>query len=177
MSDKHYESVVEYDIDDVSKVMAHIRSATRNDAADWLRLRQALWPEGSGSSHAIEIEQYFAGKLRMTLEVLLAFDEDETAIGFAELSIRPYAEDCVTDHVAYLEGWYVEPAARRLGVGRALVIAAEQWARSRGCTEFGSDAVIDNEISAAAHRALGFDETTQIRCFRKRLDDPGNTPR
>ena len=92
--------------------------------------------------------------------------ESET---FAELSIRNYAEDCVTDRVGYLEGWYVEPGARRKGVGRALVEAAERWARAQGCLEFGSDALIDNEISAAAHRALGFEETAQIRCFLKTL--------
>jgi aminoglycoside 6'-N-acetyltransferase I len=155
--------------------MGHIRSATQRDAADWLRLRRALWPEEGPSSHADEIEQYFDGKAHMPLEVLLAFDEGGRAIGFAELSIRPYAEDCLTDNVAYLEGWYVEPEVRRHGVGRELLIAAEQWARGRGCTEFGSDAVIDNQVSAAAHLALGFEETTQIRCFRKRLDDGRKT--
>ncbi|MGH8639285.1 MAG: GNAT family N-acetyltransferase, partial [Burkholderiales bacterium] len=85
------------------------------------------------------------------------------------------AEDCVTDRVAYLEGWYVEPHARRLGIGRALVAAAEDWARAQECTEFGSDAVLENEASAAAHRALGFVETVQIRCFRKFLG-PGEDP-
>ena len=62
----------------------------------------------------------------------------------------------------------VEPAARR-GVGRALVDAAEAWRRSQACVEFGSDAVLSNEASAAAHRALSFVETAQIRCFLKPL--------
>jgi aminoglycoside 6'-N-acetyltransferase I len=149
--------------------MIHVRPATRADAAVWLRMRQALWPEGEPGSHAAEIEQYFAGTLHMPLEVLLAIDDDGTPIGFAELSIRNYAEECTTDRVAYLEGWWVAPEQRRRGVGGALVAAAEQWARAQGCTEFGSDAVLDNEVSAAAHRALGFEETVQIRCFRKVL--------
>ena len=145
-----------------------IRSATPREEADWLRMRHALWPEGSGD-HVAEIERYFAGQLKEPLEVLLAFDDRGNAIGFAELSIRAYAEDCVTDRVAYLEGWYVDPSSRRAGVGRALVQAAEQWARAQGCTEFGSDALIDNDISLAAHLALGFEETVQLRCFRKAL--------
>jgi len=136
-------------------------------------MRNALWPDHAAEWHAGEIAQYFAGALRMPLEVLLAVDDSGTAIGFAELSIRAYAEDCLTDRVAYLEGWYVVPDARRRGVGRALVEAAEAWARAQGCTEFGSDAVIDNEASAMAHRALGFVETVQIRCFRKALANPG----
>ena len=131
-------------------------------------MRDALWP-GAPDAHADEIAQFFAGKLWMPLAVLIAEHEDGTLLGFAELSIRTYAEDCVTDRVAYLEGWYVRPEARRQGVGRALIDAAEQWARAQGCTEFGSDALIDNEISAAAHRALGFTETVQIRGFRKQL--------
>ena len=132
-------------------------------------MREALWPEGESSGHASEIEQFFAGALKMPLEVLLAVDERGRPVGFAELSIRNYAEDCVTDRVAYLEGWYVDAEWRRRGVGKALVAAAEAWARAQGCTEFGSDALLENETSAAAHRALGFEETVRIRCFRKEL--------
>jgi aminoglycoside 6'-N-acetyltransferase I len=132
-------------------------------------MRNALWPEGGLSGHATEIAQFFAGALKMPLEVLLAVDEAGKAIGFAELSIRSYAEECVTDRVAYLEGWYVDAEWRRRGVGKALIEAAESWARAQGCTEFGSDALLENETSAAAHRALGFEETVQIRCFRKEL--------
>jgi aminoglycoside 6'-N-acetyltransferase I len=71
--------------------------------------------------------------------------------------------------VAYLEGWFVVPEARRRGVGRALIAAAEQWGRSEGCREFASDAEPDNEISAAAHSALGFSDVGLVRCFRKDL--------
>jgi aminoglycoside 6'-N-acetyltransferase I len=149
--------------------MTDVRPATAADKQAWLRMRRALWPEDDGDSHEREIDEFFAGTLKMPLEVLLAFDERGDAIGFAELSIRSYAEDCVTDRVAYLEGWYVLPEARRQGVGRALIVDAESWAKSQGCTEFGSDALLDNHASAAAHRAVGFTETVQIRCFRKTL--------
>jgi aminoglycoside 6'-N-acetyltransferase I len=134
-------------------------------------MRCALWPASSETEHREEIDKFFAGQLREPLASLLALTASGDAVGFAELSIRSYAEDCVTDRVAYLEGWYVVPEARRQGVGAALVRAAEQWARSQGCTEFASDAVIDNDVSAAAHRALGFQETVQLRCFRKELKD------
>jgi len=90
-------------------------------------------------------------------------------VGFAELSRRPYAEGCETSPVGFLEGWYVAPARRRQGIGRALVQAAEVWARGRGCREFASDALAENGLSAAAHRALGFEEVEVIRCFRKDL--------
>ena len=148
--------------------MSAIRPARPEDSAAWLRMRHALWPEGSEQEHATEIAAFFAGKARMPLAVLLAFDQGG-AVGFVELSIRSVAESCETDRVAYLEGWYVEPAARRRGVGRALVAAAEDWGRAQGCTEFGSDTQISNTDSAAAHAALGFTEVEQLRCFKKRL--------
>lgn len=130
-------------------------------------MREALWPDVT-SSHALEVQDYFAGRLAMPLVVLLALD-DTGPLGFAELSIRPYAEGCDTDRVAFLEGWYVETRARRRGVGAALIAAAEDWARARGCREFGSDALAANDVSARAHRALGFEEVETIRCFRKTL--------
>jgi len=147
---------------------ARVRPVTPADTRDWLRMRDALWPDGSGS-HAGEIARFFAGELHEPLAVLLAIDEDDRAIGFVELNIRSYAEDCDTNRVAYLEGWYVEAGARRHGVGRALVAAAEEWGRAQGCTEFGSDAELANDVSAAAHAALGFEETVQLRCFKKML--------
>ena len=148
--------------------MTSVRPVTRQDPAAWLAMRTALWPDDETHSHAQEIENFFAGRLRMPLQVLVAV-ADAAVVGFVELSIRAYAEGCTTDRVAFLEGWYVVPGFRRQGVGRALVEAAESWGRSQGCSEFGSDAVLDNDVSAAAHDALGFEEVVQIRCFRKDL--------
>jgi aminoglycoside 6'-N-acetyltransferase I len=147
-----------------------IRHVTKSDSAVWLELRRALWPEYGGSSHAREVAHFFEGELKMPLAVLLAEQQGGQVVGFAELNIRPYAEGCSTDRVGYLEGWFVVADARRRGVGRALVAAAEEWARSQGCTEFASDALANNEISADAHRALGFEEVEVIRCFRKTLN-------
>jgi aminoglycoside 6'-N-acetyltransferase I len=143
-----------------------IRAVKRDDRGSWLHMRDALWPS-SADEHAREIDRYFAAEVREPLEVLIAIDGE--AIGFVELSIRPYAEGCQTDRVAFVEGWYVDPDARGTGVGAALIRAAEDWARSQGCTEIASDTEADNVSSAAAHRALGFEETVVVRCFRKSL--------
>ena len=140
----------------------------QGDAEAWLAMRNALWPEHSEKYHPSEIAKFLAGKLKMPLAVLLA-EEHSEILGFVELAIRPYAEGCDTDRVGFLEGWYVVPEARRRGIGRALVAAAENWARAQGCTEFASNALADNELSAIAHHALGFEEVEAIRCFRKDL--------
>ncbi|MEK7729139.1 MAG: aminoglycoside 6'-N-acetyltransferase [candidate division KSB1 bacterium] len=139
-----------------------------NDAVAWERMRQALWPS-STSEHAAEIAAFFSERENAAVEALIALDDAGKPLGFVELSIRNYAEGCSTKRVAYLEGWYVEPHARRQGVGAALVKAAEAWGRNQRCSEFASDTEWHNEISATVHRALGFVETDRIICFKKDL--------
>ena len=121
------------------------------------------------AQHQEDIDRYFGGDRREPAEVLLALTANAAPAGFAELSIRNIVDGCLTDRVAYLEGWYVVPDLRRRGIGRALVHAAEQWATRRGCTEFGSDSEIDNDVSHAAHLRAGFQETGRVRTFRKEL--------
>lgn len=153
--------------------MITIRAIREDDAADWLRMRCLLWPDGSTREHRDEIATFFAGTFpRGPWSVLLAEranNGESDAVGFAEVSIRTYAEGCTSHRIGYLEGWFVDDAHRARGVGRALVAAAEQWARDRDCVEFASDTEPDNEASCAAHRALGFTDAGLVRCFHKKL--------
>lgn len=147
-----------------------IRPAIPADAEGWGALRTALWPEGSAEDHAVDIARYFwSGDDDVAC---LMADGPHGLVGFAELSVRTYAEGCVTDRIGYLEGWYVTPAWQRRGIGRALVAAGEAWARGRGCREFASDTTLDNATSQAAHGALGFREVERVVCYCKVLDAP-----
>ena len=119
--------------------------------------------------HHTDVDRYLSGEARDPLAALIARDETGHPVGFAELSIRAYAEGCTTDNVAFLEGWFVVPDARGHAVGRALIAACEQWARAQGCSEFASDAQPDNHVSIAAHLALGFNDEGLVRCFSKKL--------
>ena len=147
--------------------MWRIRPVTQADAESWLEMRCALWPDDP-DGHRNAIARFWVGDRREPAEVLIAVD-DSAAIGMAELSIRNIVDGCSTGNVGYLEGWYVVPARRRHGVGRALLATAFEWARRQGCTEFGSDASVDDSISLTAHRALGFEETSRACTFRKSL--------
>jgi aminoglycoside 6'-N-acetyltransferase I len=156
----------------VSESRLTIRHVTESDQAAWLEMRRTLWPEDGDDDHSVEVARFLSGDLKNPLAVLIAAceEKDDTRIvGFAELNIRPYAAGCSTDRVGFLEGWFVVRDARRQGVGRALLVAAEEWARAQGCTEFASDTLVDNDVSAAAHQALGFEEVEIVRCFKKDL--------
>ena len=74
--------------------MITVRPAQPRDAAAWLQLRRALWPEGSEAEHREDIDRFFAGDPREPLAVLLAEDGAGCPVGLAELSIRAYAEGC-----------------------------------------------------------------------------------
>jgi aminoglycoside 6'-N-acetyltransferase I len=159
----------------VTHPSVYIRPAEPTDADQWADLRGALWPDEPPAALAAEAARFFAGLPQgagaMPEAVLVAAAGAPAGrlVGFAEISRRAYAEGCGASPVGFLEGWYVVPDCRRTGIGRALVQAAEEWARRMGCTEFASDALAENTDSAAAHLALGFEEVEVIRCFRKGL--------
>jgi aminoglycoside 6'-N-acetyltransferase I len=141
-----------------------VRPVEPKDAAEWLEMRRALWPE----DHESEIRAYFAGLWERQV-VLVAETENGGLAGFVEVNIRNYAEDCESNNVGYVEGWFVREVYRLQGVGRMLVKAAEDWARAQGCTEMASDCLLENDVSLAAHLALDYEEVERIICFRKNL--------
>ena len=146
-----------------------VRPIQRADRSAWLQMRKALWPDARSDSLVAEVDRFFMGTLLEPEEVLVA-ERHGRLVGFAELSVRPFAEGCDSGRVGYLEGWWVAPDVRRKGVGRALIHASELWARDQGCTEFASDSSLGNEDGRRAHEALGFREMGRLVCFAKRLD-------
>ncbi|HYE73414.1 MAG TPA: aminoglycoside 6'-N-acetyltransferase [Blastocatellia bacterium] len=143
----------------------NVRFVKPEDHEEWLRMRCALWPEGSREEHASELDDWLAAGNA----VFVSPREEGGLQGFVEVSIRNYAEGCETNHVGYVEGWYVDEDRRKQGVGRTLIAAAEDWARAQGCTEMASDALLTNTISHQAHERLGYIEQERIVCFKKML--------
>lgn len=149
-----------------------VRAVHAGDEVEVLRMRRALWPHHAEPEQGRDIEAYVAGRQDA---VLLVAERDAGGLcGFAELGLRSYAEDCRPGPrgVGFLEGWWVDADRRRDGVGRALVDAGERWARELGCLDLGSDALLGNELSRAAHLALGFEEVARVMQFCKPLADP-----
>jgi len=148
-----------------------VRPLTSADLAEWRRMRFALWPHMTASEFESESAAILAGEAHD--HVFVAQGPEGSLCGFAEVSLRDVAEGCETRGVGYLEGLWADPDARQRGVARALVGAAEDWARAKGCCEFASDTEIGNERSIAVHGRLGFEEVGRIVVFRKSIDGPG----
>jgi aminoglycoside 6'-N-acetyltransferase I len=143
-----------------------VRRCTPADIADWARLRHALWPGGSVEEHAAEIAAALPDD---ALRGWLAFDPEARAIGFAELSIRHYANGSTRSPVPFLEGIWIEPAHRRHGIGRRLIDHLSASCAAEGFVELCSDAEIANLASHHAHERWGFVETERVVYFRKPL--------
>jgi len=144
-----------------------IERCTSGEDAGWLALRDGLWPQprdlqlGEMAAIAAEPRRYAA---------FVAYGHDREPVGFAEAALRTdYVNGAQSSPVAFLEGLYVAPRARRRGIGRALVGEVCRWARALGCREVASDALVGNEASQAVHRALGFAETERVVFYRMPL--------
>jgi aminoglycoside 6'-N-acetyltransferase I len=148
-----------------------VRPLRPEDREEWRRMRAALWPDCPDAEHREEIDAFLRGDPEGCPPLSAVFvceGGGGRLAGFLELSVRNYAEGCAGP-TPYVEGWYVDPEARRAGVGRALVRAAEEWARGRGYRELASDTELENHASQAAHAALGFEEVERAVHFRKPL--------
>jgi aminoglycoside 6'-N-acetyltransferase I len=143
-----------------------VRRLFRDDVSALQKLRAGLWPEISELDNAFECEEFLAN---LDSSAVFVCADGSRLTGFVEVSLRKFADGCSTSPVGFVEGWFVVPECRRQGIGRQLLAAAEDWARSKGCTEMGSDALLENEASHLAHAHLGYAEVERAVRFRKDL--------
>jgi len=158
--------------DNVVKTLGNvrIRAARRTEIEALARLRQALWPHYPYETHLEDATRMFDGVPSSLPLIDFVAEQDGTLIGFIEVGMRSHANHCdPTMPIGFIEGWFVERTARERGVGRALMQAAEEWARQHGCKEIASDALIDNELSQLVHERLGYTVVNRCTNFRKVL--------
>ena len=145
-----------------------IERCTSVEQLGWLELRQALWTDCATEEQLLEMAEHVAIPQRFA--DFVAHSDWGKPIGLAEAAMRTdYVNGTTSRPVAFLEGIYVLPEARRQGVATSLVEAVCSWARASGCCELASDARLDNEMAHAIHVALGFEETERVVFFRKPL--------
>ena len=147
-------------------VRVQLAAPTGSDDRGWLALRSALWPGASQAEQALGM----ADALARGHYVRLAVSSSGAPLGFVEDSRRvDYVNGTSSSPVAFVEGLYVLPEARRQGIARRLVESVVAWALRQGCSELASDSLLENSAAHAAHRALGFEETERVVYFRRAL--------
>lgn len=149
-----------------------VRAARESDRRVVAEMQVLLWPITLVEENEKEIAEILSSGACGILPaaILVATAEDDAPIGFVQVGLRSHADGCDPAHpVGYIEAWFVFAALRRRGVGKALIGAAEDWARGQGCVEMASDALIENEVSQRAQVALGFEVVDRCVTFRKHL--------
>lgn len=146
--------------------MIKIEEATIGKLETLSAMATQLWGERGGESY----EALFRELLDKNNVKLWIAQMQEESVGFIYLSLRQdYVEGSHSSPVAYIEGIYVKPSYRRRGIAAGLIKIGEDWARSSGCSEIGSDCTLDNELSRAFHKKTGFREAGRILCLIKDL--------
>jgi aminoglycoside 6'-N-acetyltransferase I len=142
-----------------------IRRATQEDKAEWVRMRQGIWPDWTDEYLVVNMDEILASDNDF---VIFACDGDRL-IGLTEARIIDHAEGCETSPVGYLEGWFVQEEYRGKGVVGIMTQAAENWIRGKGCTQVASDTWLENESSIRAHVKMGYAEVERLVHFVKQL--------
>ena len=138
-----------------------VRPLLAADRPEWRRMRQVLHPTLGLEAQALEMEAIPAD------HVLVAERPGGGLAGFLELALRERAEGCSSRPVAFVQSWWVDADRRGHEVGRALMQAAEAWARVRGLKEIAAEVDAADVAGLAAHRAHGFSEVRRLVTLRK----------
>jgi GNAT superfamily N-acetyltransferase len=148
-----------------------VREATPRDLPTVVELRLALLHEHPDHpiygqlrrDAAARARELFAAQLRSPIEVIFLAEQDGEAIGIlrcVESVGSPLMEPA---RYAYVSSVYVRPGARRRGILRVLLAAAERWARARGLHQMRLHNVAGSVDAEAAWSALGFGVVEQVR--------------
>lgn len=148
-----------------------VREATPRDLDAVVALRIALLREHP--EHPIygrlrpdlsaRARELFAGQLHSSMEAIFLGMLNDEVVGVlrcVDLFGSPLLDPA---RYAYVSSVYVRPHARRHGVLRAMLAAAERWARARGLDQMRLHNVAGSADAEGAWSALGFSVVEQVR--------------
>jgi GNAT superfamily N-acetyltransferase len=142
-----------------------IRNATEADAGSIAKLAGELGYAANARIMRSRIQAILAADTDL---LIVAVDSSDTPIGWLQAHAAHIVESGFRVEIT---GLIVSPAARRRGVGRALVAEAEHWART-----LSAEAVVvrSNAKRVESHRfypALGYARTKTQEVYRKSLGE------
>jgi aminoglycoside 6'-N-acetyltransferase I len=148
-----------------------VREATARDLDAVIALRLALLREHR--DHPIygrlrddvdaQARALFATQLRSITEVIFLGELDGEVVGVLRCVESVGSPLLDPARYAYVSSTYVRPDARRRGMLRALLGAAERWSRARGLDQMRLHNVAGSVVAEAAWSALGFAIVEQVR--------------
>jgi ribosomal protein S18 acetylase RimI-like enzyme len=102
--------------------------------------------------------QYFAGVIEDDSHPIWIAEVGKSPVAYLEAEVRSRPDNPFTTKlcVLYVHQLAVAEHARRLGVGRSLMLAAENTAPTLGCTEVRLDHRDFNEVAHRFYKALGY---------------------
>lgn len=153
---------------------ASVRHAEPRDAPALVELAEAVAaePEGwliaeGGWRSPGEERRYLRAVRRSSHAAVLVAEVGDELVGRLSISRDPHP---ASRHVADL-GLFVAKRHRRRGVGRELLVAAEEWARSTGVLKIELHVFPHNEPAIALYRSLGYEqEGLRRRQYRRAAD-------
>ena len=148
-----------------------VRRADPNDLATVVSLRLALLREYDdhplyADLHPDVVDRaldLFQSQLSASDERLFLAEISGEAVGILRAVDVRGSPLVRPERYCYVSSVYVKPSARRQGVMRALVRAAEKWCDERGLGEMRLHNVSSSRIAMAAWSALGFEVVEQVR--------------
>ena len=137
------------------------------DLEQSVKLAESLWP----NENTDDLRRHFNDILHNDNWItFLCKTEAGDPIAFANISIRvDYVEGSTTSPVGYIEGIYVNPKFRHIGIAKELARLGEVWSRSKGCSEYASDTESHNTESQEFHQHIGFDVAETIVHYIKKI--------
>lgn len=133
-----------------------------------LAMSQKLWTKYKKSELEHLLHTSFVLKKN---KVLLAKTAEGMSIGFSIFSIRTdYVEGADQSPTGYLEGIFVVPDYRNMGISKQFIQQGEKWCKEQGCTQLGSDTWLSDKAAQAFHKQVGFWEEDKLVHFLKKID-------
>ena len=146
-----------------------IRPGVWADRADIVRLIATMGGHDDVGAHVDALREY-GSLLRDSNARTIVAEYDGRVVGIAVIQAR--ASLTSDQRIAWLGGFAVDATLRRGGIGRAMIAAIDDAARSLGCATIDLQSSAWRDGAHAFYRKNGFDESTSAARFSRGVPIP-----
>lgn len=149
------------------KDLIKINDFAKDDFDDFVEMSHKLWKD----IDIFQLKDLLSKSINSDKnKILIAKDNNGVCVAFSIFSIRfEYIEGSYNSPTGYLEGIYVEPEFRKLGIAREFMKIGENWCKRNNCKQIGSDTWLNDLESRNFHKKVGFWEEEEVVHFLKNI--------